>query len=223
MSDYYSKHLSAERLKLCYDLATHRVTQYLDAEVNFVRQKINAGDYVLELGCGYGRVLKTISTKTKYLFGIDNSLENLSFGQNKYLSTEDCHLSNMDAFRTGFQSKIFDLVFCVQNGISAFGGKPELLIKEAVRITKPGGSVLFSSYSDKFWNHRLEWFKIQADHNLIGKIDYDLTGDGIILCKDGFRASTFDKEKFELLTSGISNDIKIYEVDESSVFCEIIA
>jgi len=223
MSDYYSKFLSAERLKLCYDLAPPRISQYLTEEVNFIKQKINAGDYVLELGCGYGRVLEAIRLETKYLFGIDNALENLSYGQKKFLSSGGCFLSTMNAFNLGFHSKIFDLVFCIQNGISAFGGDTELLIKEAIRITKPGGLVLFSSYSDKFWDHRLEWFKIQADYKLIGEIDNDLTGNGTIVCKDGFRATTFNEEKFILLTSGINNEVKTYEIDESSVFCEILA
>jgi len=223
MSNYYSKYLSAERLKLCYDSAPPRVSQYLMEEINVVKKKIKPDDYVLELGCGYGRVLEAIRLETKYLFGIDNSLENLSFGLNKYLSSGSCYLSAMDAFRTGFHPKVFNLVFCIQNGISALGGNPELLIKEAIRITKPGGTILISSYSDQFWYHRLEWFKIQSDYNLIGEIDYDLTGKGIIVCKDGFCASTFNEEKFILLTSRIKNKVDIYEIDESSVFCEIIA
>ena len=222
MSDYYSKFLSAERLKLCYDLAPPRVSQYLEEEIEFVKQKIKPGDYVLELGCGYGRILGAIYPKTKYLFGIDKSLENLLFGRHNFLSSGSCLLSAMDAFDPAFKSKTFDLVFCIQNGISAFGGDPELLIEKAIRLTKPGGSVLFSSYSDKFWSQRLEWFKIQSENNLIGEIDYDLSVNGSIFCKDGFRASTFNEEKFTVLTSGINKEVKTYEIDESSVFCEII-
>lgn len=221
MSKYYSNFLSAERLKLCYDLAPLRVSQYLDAEVDFVKQKIKTDDYVLELGCGYGRVLEAIGQKTKYLFGIDQSLENLSFGRSNFLSCDCCVLSTMDAFYLGFQSGIFDLVFCIQNGISAISGNPELLIKEAIRVTKPGGSILFSSYSDKFWIYRLNWFQIQSDNSLIGEIDYNLTGKGIIVCKDGFRATTFSEKKFKLLTAGLNNIVKTYEINESSIFCEI--
>ena len=128
----------------------------------------------------------------------------------------------MDAFNLGFKTKMFDHVFCIQNGISAFGGDQEVLIKESIHLIKPGGSALFSSYSDKFWNHRLEWFEIQSENNLIGEIDYNLTGNGSIVCKDGFRATTVNEEKFRLLTSAINNEVKIYEIDESSIFCEIL-
>ena len=90
-------------------------------------------------------------------------------------------------------------------------------------FTKPSGKVLFSSYSDKFWEDRMEWFEIQSEHGLIGEIDYELSKEGIIICRDGFKATTFSADQFESLTSGIERESRIFEVDESSIFCEIIA
>lgn len=222
MSDYYSRNLSAERLELCYKLAPPRIIRYLNAEIDFVKEKLNAEDFVLELGCGYGRVLKRIQPGRKHLFGIDNASNTLFYGRSSYIHSGSCFLSTMDAFSLGFKSGVFDTVFCIQNGISAFGKDPELLIKEAVRVTKNGGRILFSSYSDKVWNHRLQWFKIQADNHLIGEIDYNLTGNGTIVCKDGFRATTFNIEQFRMLTDKITGSVFFYEIDNSSIFCEII-
>jgi SAM-dependent methyltransferase len=221
MSKYYREFLSAERLKLCYDIAPLRVLQYLDAEIAFVMNKIKRDDFILELGCGYGRVLEAMRQKTKHVVGIDLSLDNLKFSRSNFLS-EISFLSAMDAFHLGIQTGIFDLVFCIQNGISAIGGNPELLIREAIRVTKQGGTILFSSYSDKFWNHRLDWFQIQSDNHLLGEIDYDLTGNGTIVCKDGFQATTFTEKEFKMLLSSFDKQVKVYEIDESSVFCEIL-
>jgi SAM-dependent methyltransferase len=221
MSKYYREFLSAERLKLCYDIAPLRVLQYLDAEIAFVMNKIKRDDFILELGCGYGRVLKSMRQKTKHVVGIDLSLENLKFFRSNFMS-EISILCVMDAFHLGIQTGIFDLVFCIQNGISAIGGNPELLIREAIRVTKQGGTILFSSYSDKFWNHRLDWFQIQSDNHLLGEIDYDLTGNGTIVCKDGFQATTFTEKEFKMLLSSFDKQVKVYEIDESSVFCEIL-
>ena len=78
-----------------------------------------------------------------------------------------------------------------------------------------------SSYSDKFWNERVDWFIAQADANLIGEIDWNQTIDGIISCKDGFRSTTFREEDFAKLTSQLGLDAKIQEIDRSSVFCVI--
>src|SRR5947209_3540059 len=52
-------------------------------------------------------------------------------------------------------------------------------------------------YTPQFWEHRLEWFEIQAAHHLIGEIDYQTTGNGTIVCKDGFRATTADRPSLE--------------------------
>ncbi|UCF64530.1 MAG: class I SAM-dependent methyltransferase [bacterium] len=223
MKTYYADSLSAHRLKQCYDLAPPRVRQYLNEEINFVRRRIQPGQRVLELGCGYGRVLKALSPENELLVGIDNSLSSLQFGKNEIITSERTLLLCMDAGKLGFQDHAFDVVFCIQNGISALGLEPEVLIQEALRITKPAGKIILSSYSEKFWEERLNWFRIQAEHELIGEIDDNSTGDGIIICKDGFKATTFTRNQFAKLLSRLGNDCDIYEVDESSIICEIRA
>ena len=130
-------------------------------------------------------------------------------------------LFRMNAIKLALKDMMFDIVLCVQNGISAFHVNPKTLINESIRVTKPGGKVFFSTYSEKFWDHRLEWFQIQSDAGLVGEIDYAKTGNGVIVCQDGFRATTMRKEQFIELTSEFDVNIKIVEVDESSLFCEI--
>ncbi|MCU0646032.1 MAG: class I SAM-dependent methyltransferase, partial [bacterium] len=83
------------------------------------------------------------------------------------------------------------------------------------------GIVLFSSYSEKFWEDRLNWFRLQAEHGLVGEIDEEQTGNGVIVCKDGFRATQFGASDFLNLTSDLGVETIIKEVDRSSVFCEI--
>ena len=119
------------------------------------------------------------------------------------------------------KNKSFDLVICIQNGISAIKVSPEELVKEAIRVTKKGGVVLFSSYSEKIWEDRLNWFEIQAKQGLIGEIDYKATKNGNIVCKDGFTATTFTEEDFSKLTSNFNVNTRSYEVDNSSIFCEM--
>jgi 2-polyprenyl-6-hydroxyphenyl methylase/3-demethylubiquinone-9 3-methyltransferase len=128
----------------------------------------------------------------------------------------------MDAASLGFRDRSFDRVICIQNGISAFHVDQLTLVTETVRVTKPGGIALFSSYSDKFWQHRLDWFEAQAKAGLLGEINHEKTGNGIIVCKDGFTASTVRADDFLALTSQLKVDAKIVEVNGSSVFCEIV-
>ena len=223
MTKYYSDALSGNRLKLCYDLAFPRVRQYLDKEIQVVCERIKPGDFVLELGCGYGRVMNELISETGLLIGIDNSFKSLQYGIRTYIKSKSVDLICMDAQNLGFHEKLFDLVYCIQNGVSALGIEPELLIDEALRVTKLTGKVLLSSYSDKFWEERLKWFQIQADYRLIGEIDNSMTKAGTIICKDGFKATTFSHDQFNKLLSEMGKEYKLFEIDESSIFCEIVS
>ncbi len=222
MPDYYKEHLSGERLKLCYDLAPPRVRQYLDAEIDHVRKKIQPGDQVLELGCGYGRIIPRIAAKSGLIISIDTSVSSITMARKVLDSFGHCHLLVMNAIQLGFPDHTFDRVICIQNGISAFHVDPRLLIQEAIRVTKPGGSAIFSTYADQFWPHRLEWFKLQADAGLVGEIDEEKTGNGVIVCKDGFTATTIQPPEFMKYMERISAKVQIKGVDQSSIFFEII-
>jgi SAM-dependent methyltransferase len=218
---YYRDKLSAERLKLCYEIAPPRVKQYLEAEVEYVLQNIRSSDMVLELGCGYGRVLGQIARKAKLAVGIDTSTESLLLGKKMLRDSKNCVLLKMDAVQLQFLDQTFDRLICVQNGISAFHVNQKDLIRESIRVTKRRGKVIFSSYSDKFWKDRLEWFRLQSKAGLVGEIDYEKTGTGTIVCKDGFTATTVGSDQFRELTSKFDVYAKIIEVDESNLFCVI--
>jgi len=218
---YYTDKLSAYKLKRCYELAPPRIQQYLDAEIRYVLERINPGDCVLELGCGYGRVLSALVQKTNHVIGIDTSLDSIRLAKELIGPSEKCNLLRMDAAHLAFPDHIFDVVICIQNGISAFHVDPRGVLQESIRVAKSNGLVLFSSYSEKIWKDRLLWFQLQSKAGLIGEVDSKKTRDGVIVCKDGFTATTLSKAQFRLLTKNFHVNTRIVEVDESSLFCEI--
>ncbi|RJP69377.1 MAG: class I SAM-dependent methyltransferase [Ignavibacteriales bacterium] len=222
MKNYYADKLSSGRLKQVYEIAPLRIRQYLETELNYVLQKVSRDDIVLELGCGYGRIFPELSLKVKSVAGIDIAMNSLILGKELCSDFSNCFFIQMDAVKLAFLHHSFDKVLCIQNGISAFHVNQKELILECVRITKPGGTIFFSSYSDKIWNDRLEWFELQSEAGLLGEIDYNKTGNGIIVCKDGFTATTMDAGHFNKLTSNIE-DITVIteEVDESSIFFNV--
>ena len=222
MPGYYSEKLSAERLRRVYEIATPRISRYLESEIKYVVDRIEPGDSVIELGCGYGRVLKNLNRAAKSVIGIDSSQSSVEMAREYLADVSNCHLFAMDAAALGFRDRLFDVVACIQNGISAFKVNPHDLVAECVRVARPGGRILLSSYSERFWEDRLEWFEHQAKEGLLGEIDYDTTGDGVIVCKDGFRATTFSSDDFQSLAAELRLNCTIEEVDESSLFCEII-
>lgn len=222
MSDYYSDRLSADRLKECYKIATPRVRQYLEAEIDYTLSYINPQDTVLELGCGYGRILPRLAHRAGTVIGIDTSLASLEMGRTVLEGISNCVLACMNAVRLAFRDDVFNLVVCIQNGISAFHVDQRELVRESVRVAMPGGKVIFSSYADTFWEERLEWFRLQSEAGLIGEIDYAKTGNGIIVCKDGFTATTVRPDRFMSVIEDMNVSARHEEVDGSSVFYEIV-
>lgn len=221
MPGYYTSKLAAERLHRCYEIAPPRVRQYLQAEIDHVLDRIHPGDSVLELGCGYGRILCQVAAKAGLAVGVDTSQESLRMGLEYLQNVERWALVCMDAARLAFADGTFDLVLCLQNGISAFKCDPLLLVSESLRVTRPGGEVLLSSYAAGFWEDRLHWFRLQSAEGLVGPIDEAKTGDGVIVCTDGFTARTFSADDFRVLAAQFDVDCSLFEVDSSSLFCEL--
>ena len=226
MHGYYDDNLAAGRLRRCYELAPPRIRRYLRAEIDYVLGFVTPLHRVLELGCGFGRAVSPLVGKACTLVGVDSAAESVIdahrlLGNMARGPVSPPIFCRMDAGRLGFRDRTFDLVFTIQNGISVFGIDPVGLIKESVRVTRSGGKVLFSSYSAKIWDARLEWFRTQSKHGLLGEIDEEATGDGVIACRDGFRSTTATPEQLMAWTSALDLDARVVEVDDSSVFCEI--
>lgn len=217
VNEYYSENLSANKLKKCYDIAPSRIKQYLNSEIRFLQKNVKKTDVILELGCGYGRVLIEFAEKAKMIYGVDISQSNLDFGENFLSKKSNIKLLKMNAGKLEFDCEFFDVVFAMQNGISAFNIDPIKLIKESLRVTKIGGKVIYSSYSDKIWEERLKWFIQQSNKKLIGEIDFSKTKDGTIVCKDGFKATTYYIKDFINLKDELELDAIIKEIDESSI------
>jgi len=217
--EYYREILAAERLRMVYDVASPRVRRYLQAEVSYVLEHIRPGDLVQDLGCGYGRTMRPFAAKAGFVVGVDISWSSLALGRSYLRRTKNCVLLVMDAAQLAFVDGSFDVSVCIQNGISAFHRDPARLFEESVRVTKRGGVALFSTYAERFWPHRLEWFRKQAKEGLLGEVDEERTGDGIIVCRNGFRATTFSGGQFRSLAAALPVSVEIAEVDGSSLFC----
>ena len=133
MSDYYSENLSSDRLQLCYELAPARVKQYLQSEIDFVLEMIRTNNSVLELGCGYGRVLSQLTKKSDDIWGIDTSLSSLRYAKKYINNLSKINLCTMNAISLGFYNNTFDIVLCLQNGLSAFKENPHISANIAIR------------------------------------------------------------------------------------------
>jgi 2-polyprenyl-6-hydroxyphenyl methylase/3-demethylubiquinone-9 3-methyltransferase len=221
MTEYYAQRLSSDRLRRCYELASPRVQQYLEAEIRHVLSCLRPKDSVLELGCGYGRVALRLAERAGKVVGIDTAADSIILARQLAGPDPRLEFHCMDALALKFDDASFDMVVCVQNGICAFRVDELALVTEALRVARTGGKVLFSSYSDKFWADRLAWFEAQASEGLLGPIDYPACRNGVIACKDGFRSGTFSPKAFRTLSARLDVTPVICEIDDSSIFCQL--
>ena len=218
MSGYYEQKLAASLLERCYELAPPRVQQYLRAEVDFAVDRLRPTDIILDLGCGYGRTLPDMARAAAFVVGVDTSEPSLGLARKRLVGFSNVLLARMEASSLGFVDSSFDAVTCIQNGISAFHVDQRELVREALRVLKSAGTAMFSSYSDGFWEHRLGRFEAQAAAGLIGEVDGQLTGNGVIVCVDGLTLAAIGPTEFASLAAGLDAELESTEVDGSSWF-----
>jgi 2-polyprenyl-6-hydroxyphenyl methylase/3-demethylubiquinone-9 3-methyltransferase len=217
MPNYYEQSLNSTKLFQVYQTKYPRVKRYLDKEIDFVRRNLRGSERVLEVGAGYGRIIKELAPFTASIVGTDISEASVDLGKNYLKECHNCSIQVMDTHKLEFIEE-FDVVLCLQNGLSAMKGQPAHTIEQCMKVLIPGGRAYFSTYSANFWEHRLAWFHEQADKGLLGEIDMQKTCDGVIVCKDGFVAITFSEDELKKLAIESGYNYSIEEVDESSLF-----
>ncbi|XER04728.1 hypothetical protein SRRS_01960 [Sporomusa rhizae] len=216
-TNYYAQNLNSGKLYQVYQTQIDRIKQYLDAEINFVRQELKGSERVLELGAGYGRIMKELAPYAGSIVGIDISEDSIPFGQAYLKDSPNCELKMADAHKFEFTPE-FNVILCLQNALSAMKVEALPFVQHTMNGLLPGGKAYFSSYSPKFWEHRLAWFQEQADKGLLGQIDLEKTKGGLIVCKDGFIATTYTQADMEKLGQAVGYRYQIEEVDDSSIF-----
>ncbi|WP_432404189.1 class I SAM-dependent methyltransferase [Wukongibacter sp. M2B1] len=216
MNNYYTGKLNSQKLFKVYETQIPRVKQYLQAEIDFVKGNLSNTQSVLELGAGYGRIIRELAPYCGSIVGMDISVESVELGKEYLKDYPNASIVAMDVHRMEFP-KPSDVILCLQNGLSAMS-VDSTVIHKILEILAPGGTAYFSSYSAKFWDFRLKWFEKQASKGLLGEIDYTKTKNGVIICQGGFKATTHSPEDFQKIGEESGYPYQVQEVDESSVF-----
>ncbi|MCL2574541.1 MAG: class I SAM-dependent methyltransferase [Defluviitaleaceae bacterium] len=224
-TNYYQVNLNANQLYEVYQTELPKVRVYLDAEIAFVRDRLRGTECVLELGAGYGRIMKELAPFCSFIYGIEISEGSAVFGSeylhsqgaaNTHMVIMDAHNIKPNVFDTGF-----NIVLCMQNALSSMKVEPLSYISKIMSMLCNEGRAYISTYSEKFWEHRLEWFQEQASKGLLGKIDLWQTKNGTIVCEDGFKSITHSREQLEEMGELCGYPYEIHEVNESSIFLVI--
>ena len=219
MSNCYAESLNSQKLFQVYDTALPRIKQYLAAEIDYVRQHLTGTERVLELGAGYGRIVRELAPSCGSILGPDISEDSVCLGKDYLKDFPNADMLAMDVHKMAFDQP-FDVILCLQNALSAMRATDET-VQKILNTLAPGGTAFFSTYSANFWDHRIAWFQEQADKHLLGELDMEQTKDGVIICKDGFKATTQTPEDYEAIGKASGFPYEVTEVDGSSLFLVI--
>ena len=219
MGNYYAESLNSQKLFQVYNTAIPRIRQYFEAEIDFVRRQLTGRERVLEVGAGYGRIVRALAPSCASILGMDISPDSVILGKEYLKDFPNADLVEMDVHHMHFDQS-FDVTLCLQNALSAMRADDQV-IQNILGLLSPGGTAFFSTYSANFWAWRIAWFQEQADKGLLGELDLEKTKDGVIVCKDGFRATTQTPEEYEAIGRASGLPYEVTEVDGSSLFLVI--
>ena len=101
---------------------------------------IEAGDRVLDVGCGTGFATEGILELTTDVHGLDQSPHQLEYAWRKFGKHGDVRFYFGDAERLPFADDTFDTVW--SSGSIEYWPNPVAALRECKRVVKPGGEVL---------------------------------------------------------------------------------
>ena len=164
----------------------------------FSKIKIKKGN-VLDVGCGYGGLIKQINTyiPDSYFVGVDLSKSMLEIGK-KYLKGLNCRLIHVPAHKIPFKKETFDLTVC--NDTFHHFNSPIAVLKELLRVTKKNGFIYIIDLNRS------------VNENLIHRISQKLSEANLVNATqyfDSVRASFTVKEMREIINKSGSSNFKI--------------
>ena len=106
---------------------------------------VRAGQNVLDVGCGTGVVAVTAARKGARVHGVDLTPELLERArENANIAQAEIDFREGDAEALAFDDVTFDVVLS-QFG-HMFAPRPDVAIREMLRVLKPGGRIAFSTW-----------------------------------------------------------------------------
>ena len=140
--------------------------------VDFQHFPLDAGDVVLDLGCGEGRhVISAYVAADVHSVGVDLSVDDLKTTRDKFLpfaepdnAAKSFGLSSANALQLPFADNTFDKVICseVLEHIPDYLGA----LAEIERVLKPGG--LFCASVPRTWPEKICWWLSEGYYNVPG-------------------------------------------------------
>jgi 2-polyprenyl-6-hydroxyphenyl methylase/3-demethylubiquinone-9 3-methyltransferase len=211
---WFEKHGESNFLDTCYAAAPARIQAALGAELEFVRKTLLGAGRVLEIGCGDGRLLESLRDLGCEWVGVDLMESYLRFARASRQVASGTGFAAGRAGQLPFADASFDAVLCAQNTLGLLGDEKLPTLREAARVTRPAGSLLFVVYSEFSVVPRIEWYTQMREQGMMAALDWTRSGPELLFTEDGHASECFRRERLEKLFSDAGLEPRLERVGE---------
>ena len=200
MHNYFQQYIEAVSQPL------PEMADYFEKENSYLKNLINEGSIVLDVGCGNGRTIKFLAPFVKKIVGVDYDEKMIESARQNLANIQNIELLHRDFFDTNFDIK-FDLVFASYNLLGSAEVAQDQrrgLLQKMAADTKSGGHTVASVWSDigiDFANKYYPYIGIKV---------LNIEGDDVVTDQGTFKR--FAKPELENLAGSIGKSFKIVEL-----------
>jgi len=132
------------------------IREFIESEIAYLSENVKATQVILEVGCGYGRLLEIIGGNANLAVGLDFSWSLLKRAKSDLANIQSVLLALALAQQIPFKDGSFNCALCVN---ATFGNMPGLelaVLAEMKRTLKPGGKIILSVFSENAREAQIE-------------------------------------------------------------------
>ena len=169
---------------------------------------------VLEVGCSWGRILKSLAPHCKKIIGIDNSEVETEEAKFFLKDTPNSEVFFEDGEKTHFSDNYFDVIILAGNTFGNLDDKKEKVITEVKRVLKKDGKILLSVYIDGAKDLRIKAYRD------IG-LKTDLKENGAVVLDGGLLSEEFSRQQLEIIFKKFGLKVQFVDINSIAMLCVI--
>lgn len=121
---------------------------FFTQDLTYVKCAERVGSEVLEVGCGFGRLIPAIARNAKSVTGIDFSDLQLLHAGEEINGLPNARVLKMHAEALTFPDASFDTALCMNSTLGNMPGIEQAVLNEMTRVVRRGGDVVARVFAD---------------------------------------------------------------------------
>ncbi len=115
---------------------------------------IPKNSFVLDVGCGYGRSIESLTKRTTNIRGVDADVNAVNHINNTYRHSSNICAERIDSAKLPYEDGIFDVV-ALMMVLPNLGDAKKKCMSEIARVLRLGGKFILSTYAETALHDRI--------------------------------------------------------------------